>query len=226
VPEDESATATSSPSEDASLLRKEFTGEDLGRILSLSDGVFAFALTLLALSLAVPTFDTTGLSNGEVSSHLAALLQKDWNAFFGYVFAFVMIGVWWVAHNRIFRCIARYDSRVIWINMAILLQIAVMPFVMNLYSHYSDTQVAVDLFAAIQVGLGVANAVLWDYLIAANLGKPGVSNRFASYFSRRVWLISAIFALSIGISFWSIDLAQYSWVLVFLAPRLFVRSPI
>ena len=35
--------------------RLPFEGEDMGRILSLSDGIFAFAMTLLVINLAVPT---------------------------------------------------------------------------------------------------------------------------------------------------------------------------
>jgi uncharacterized membrane protein len=222
--EDEAVPKTPLTAEEESLFGRGFSGDDLGRILSLSDGVFAFALTLLALSLVVPTIETTGLSNGQVSSMLAGLLQNDANAFLGYVFAFVMIGIWWVTHNRIFRCIARYDTTVIWINMAILLQIAVMPFVMNVYSHYSDTQVAVDLFAAIQVGLGLASATLWAYVVRTGLGKPGVTRRLVTYFSQRIWLTSALFAVSIAISFVSVDVAQYSWILAIVLQRFLGRG--
>jgi hypothetical protein len=42
-------------------------GEDMGRILSLTDGVFAFSLTLLVLSLAVPIFPVT---LGEPAGHV------------------------------------------------------------------------------------------------------------------------------------------------------------
>lgn len=56
-------------------------GEDLGRIISLSDGAFAFALTLLVLT--VPSFDVTGLTSAQVSGHLGALLRGDYPAFLG-----------------------------------------------------------------------------------------------------------------------------------------------
>jgi TMEM175 potassium channel family protein len=128
-----------------------------------------------------------------------------------------------VAHNRVFRCVARYNSTVVWVNMAILLQIAVMPFVMNLYSHYSDTQTAVDLFAAIQVGLGISTAGLWVYLVRAGLAKPDVTRRLASYASTRILFTSAIFALSIALSFWSVSAAQDSWILVIVVQRFVGR---
>jgi len=191
-------------------------GEDLGRILSLSDGVFAFALTLLALSLAVPTLDTTGLTPGQQSSHLAFLLQQDYNTFIGYAFAFVMIGVWWIVHHRTFQYIARYNSRLVWLNMLVLLQIAVMPFVLRVFSNYADTQVAVDLFAGVQVSLGLTTTLLWDYARRAKLLKKDVPEPVAQFFVRRGLATSAVFALSIGLSFYSVTLAEISWLLTFV----------
>jgi len=216
VSEEEGPTASSSPTRISKDPIHGIYGEDLGRILSLSDGVFAFALTLLALSLAVPTFDTTGLTKGQVSSHLAFLLQQDYNAFIGYAFAFVMIGLWWIAHHRTFEYIGRYNSRLVWLNMLVLMQIAVMPFVLSVFNNYSDTQVAVDLFAGVQVSLGLSTTLLWDYARRAKLLKKDVPEPIAQFFVRRGLYTSAVFALSIGLSFYSVTIAEISWVLTFV----------
>ncbi len=198
-------------------------GEDLSRILSLSDGVFAFALTLLALSLAVPTFATAGLTTGQTSSHLAFLLQRDYNAFIGYGFAFVMIGVWWIGHHRTFQYIERYTSQLVWLNMLVLLQIAVMPFVLSVFNDYSNTQVAVDLFAGIQVSLGLTLTGLWEYAHRAKLLKKNVPEPIAQFFVYRGLSTSGVFALSIALSFYSVTLAEVSWFLAFIIPRELAR---
>ena len=204
-------------------LTRGISGEDLGRILALSDGVFAFAMTLLALSLVVPVVH--GSTPGAESGNLLNKLLSDGNAFFGYAFAFVMIGIWWIAHNRTFQYIARYDSVLVWINMAVLLQIAVMPFVLTVYSDYTNPplQVAVDLFAFIQVGLGITTTALWDYARHAKLIKPSVPPEVALFFSRRGWLTSAVFLASIGISFVSLTGAEISWVATFVVQRYIDR---
>jgi uncharacterized membrane protein len=202
---------------------RRVSGDDLSRIISLSDGVFAFALTILALSLAVPTFSTAGLSAGQASAHLAHLLQQDYSAFFGYAFAFVMIALWWVSHHRIFQHVARYNGSLVWINMAFLLQIAVMPFVLSVYADYSGTQVAVDLFAGLQVTLGITISSLWDYATRAHLLKPKVAESTAKYLSHRGWYSSGVFALSIGLSFYSITAAEVAWIFVFVVQRLLDR---
>lgn len=195
-------------------------GEDLGRILALSDGVFAFAMTLLVLSLTVPVLPGSGAGQ---SIPLWSTLRGDWPVFLGYAFAFVMIAVWWVAHNRTFQYIARYNSTLVWINMGILIEVAVMPFILGVFVHYSDTQTGVALFAASQVALGLTTTALWDYSRWAKLLKPDVPPAAAKFYSRRGYLSAAVFAGSIGISFVSVAWAEYSWVLTFVVTQYFGR---
>ena len=222
--EDETRRKAAPATGEAQASLRGLSGDDLSRIISLSDGVFAFALTLLALSLTVPSFDTVGLTRGQVSSHLAYLLQQDYNAFFGYAFAFVMIAVWWVAHHRAFRYVARYNASLVWLNMGFLLQIAVMPFVLSVFTDYASTQIAVVLFASIQVTLGITISVLWDYARHADLLQPNVSTAVRDYLSRRNWYSSGVFALSIAVSFLNVTAAEACWVLVFVVQRVLDRS--
>ncbi|MGA8542896.1 MAG: TMEM175 family protein [Thermoplasmata archaeon] len=196
-------------------------GEDFGRILALSDGIFAFAMTLLALSLTVPVVH--GSTPAAQSGNLLNRLLADGPLFFGYAFAFVMIAVWWIIHNRTFQYIARYDSAVVWINMVLLIQIAFMPFVLSLFNDYSTTQVAVDLFAVIQITLGVTNLALWEYCRNHHLLKPNIPAGIARYYTYRGLLASGIFAVSIGVSFISVSFAEYVWIGTFIVQRFALR---
>jgi uncharacterized membrane protein len=210
------------PTEGEPFRPRGIAGENLDRILALSDGVFAFALTLLVLSLVVPTFP---VGVNPTNAQLAGALGADWPRFLGYGFAFVMIAIWWVVHNRTFQYIARYDSMLVWINMLLLIQIAVMPFVLSVYTTYSNLQVAVDLFAGTQVTLGLTSTLLWDYARRTKLLKPNVPAAVAKYFTRRGYLISTVFAVSILVSFHSVEWAQFTWVGAFAVQRfLGVRS--
>ncbi len=198
-------------------------GRDLGRLLSLSDGVFAFALTLLVLSLVVPSTDIVH-TNGE----LGAALQRDLPTFLGYGFCFVMIAIWWGIHNRTYQHIARYDGTLLALNMMLLAQVAVMPFVLSVYATYANGpfyfQYAVDLFAAIQISLGLTATLTWDYARRARLTTSEVPDAVTRYFARRGYLTAAVFALSIGISFYRVDWAEYSWVLVFVVQHFLARG--
>ncbi len=194
-------------------------GEDLGRIIALSDGVFAFALTLLVLSLAVPVVKTNGA--------LGAALNHDYAPIYGYAFAFVMIGIWWIVHNRTYQYIARFDSTLVWLNMILLAQIAIMPFVLSVFTTYTSSSVpgtpfqyAVILFSAIQITLGLTQSALWAYARHAHLTKPTATPAVSRYFARRGYVSAGVFSLSIAISFWKVSVAEYSWILLFVLQRL------
>ena len=197
---------------------REVPGEDLGRIISLSDGVFAFALTLLVLGLTVPS--VTGATDAQTSSHLWGAIQGDWQKFLGYAFAFVMIGIWWMNHHRTFRYIERYDFVLMWLNMAVLLEVAVMPFVLQVYTAYSPTQTAVVLFAFMQTLTGVTLNVLWRYASNGHrLIDPKLTAEEIRTAANRGLLPALAFAASIGISFVSVPAAEYFW----FVPILLVR---
>jgi len=67
----------------------------LDRVLAISDGVFAFAVTLLVLDLVVPV-----LSPGASTADLWQALSKEYVSFLSYLTSFFIAGLWWNAHNR------------------------------------------------------------------------------------------------------------------------------
>jgi len=64
----------------------------LGRMEALSDGIFAIAITLLVLELA--------LEPDAVERPLRALVD-EWPSYLAYVTSFLTIGVVWMAHSGI-----------------------------------------------------------------------------------------------------------------------------
>jgi len=80
----------------------------LGRILALSDGVFAFSLTLLVVTLSVPTATS--------NSVLASQLLDQAPTYFSYIISFVAVASIWYGHHESFKYIRRYDGRLIALN--------------------------------------------------------------------------------------------------------------
>ncbi len=112
----------------------------LDRTLAISDGVFAFAVTLLVLDLFVPA-----LSSGATSADLAQALSKESLSFISYLLSFFIAGVWWNAHNRNFGYIRKADSRLRWLNLLFLLWIALLPFFTKILNQYANLQLGVVL---------------------------------------------------------------------------------
>ncbi|MFZ2030755.1 MAG: TMEM175 family protein [Vitreimonas sp.] len=92
----------------------------VGRLLTFSDGVFAFALTLLVLELQPPHI----ASEADFWPAMIALAPK----LIVFVSTFALIFVFWAAHMSTMRRLRAFDWPVLWVNGIFLLTIAVMPF--------------------------------------------------------------------------------------------------
>jgi hypothetical protein len=90
--------------------------EGIGRILALSDGVFAIAITLLILEIAVPAKTS--------DAGLTKALLGLWPRYLAYVVSFVVIARFWVVHRLTFRLIARDDAVLVWLNLLLLMFVA------------------------------------------------------------------------------------------------------
>jgi len=199
--------------EDESSRRSQY---ELDRVLAISDGVFAFAVTLLVLDLVVPV-----LSSGASSADLLQALSKEWASFFSYLLSFFIAGVWWNSHNTNFRHIRNCDSALRWLNLLFLLWIAVLPFFTKIFDSYNTLQSAVVLYAVDQAAAGTFMSLMWWYatrnhrLVDKNLKKSTIRSRLLTTIVAPIFFI-----VSIGISFASPTIAIYSWFAMF--PILFV----
>ncbi len=128
---------------------------DLDRTISLSDGIFAFALTLLVLSITVPLFPGVAEPTG---GQVAAALTDQIPEFISYIISFAVIGGFWIRHHRFCGSLDRVDGRFLRINLAYLATIAFIPFPTHLIGRYSDTASFI-LYAAV-IGLSILIFVL------------------------------------------------------------------
>jgi hypothetical protein len=88
-------------------MRKENElGMTTHRIEALTDGIFAIAMTLLVLNLALPE---TG--NGLTQTvELHKLLIGQTPKFFSYALSFLLLAIYWVLHHRQFHFIKRTEG--------------------------------------------------------------------------------------------------------------------
>lgn len=182
----------------------------LDRLLALSDGVFAFAMTLLVVQLAVPQ-----LAPGEVGQ-LGSRLLEEGPSYFSYLISFVVISMYWYSHHRLFRYVRRWDAWLITLNLGALLFIAVMPFPTAIEGHYGDQTLAVVIYAATLGTTGLFIWLMWWYGIRRQLFTRRLEHDSARRFRWRAFLTPAVFFLSIPLAFWQPRVAQTSWGLIWL----------
>jgi uncharacterized membrane protein len=144
-----------------------------GRTEAFSDGVFAIAITLLVLDLAIPS---------SAFSDLWHAIAEEWPGYLGYVCSFVTIGGFWMAHHSIFRRLDYANAAVMRANLVLLMTVAFLPFPTRLMAqaiHSNDAErAAVIFYGASLLVIALLFWALWR-AVARDRGllKPGVSDR-------------------------------------------------
>ena len=92
---------------------------DRSRLEAFSDGVFAVAITLLALNLTV---------TGPGGARLTDQLGSHWPAFVAYLISFFMIGIIWVNHHALVKTVKTVDRTLLFLNLVLLLFVVLIPF--------------------------------------------------------------------------------------------------
>ncbi len=134
---------------------------ELQRTEAFSDGVFAIAITLLALELKTPMDGDQPLKSG-----LFQALAHQWPSYVSFVTSFLTILITWINHHRMFEVIHKRDNAFMLLNGLLLMTVTLIPFPTELVAEYILTKDA-WLSAAVYSGLfiliaGTFNA-LWRH---------------------------------------------------------------
>jgi uncharacterized membrane protein len=191
----------------------EAAEEGIGRILALSDGVFAIALTLLILEIAVPA--TT--SNAGLPRALLAL----WPRYLAYLVSFVVIARFWATHRLAFRLIARDDAVLVWLNLLMLMFVAFLPFPTDVLGQHFGSPAAAVLYAASVTLASLASMAYWWYASGrGGLLRPGVRRARVRALRARSLSSPVFFALTLPVAVFAPYAAEIMWILVFPLTRL------
>jgi len=202
------------------------TGTDMSRILSLSDGVFSFALTFLVVSLVLPTAIKSG-SLPPLNTYLASLEP----AFLGYFLSFFIIAGWWRAHRRIFSPIVRYDELLVRINNLFLLEISVTPFLVGVLFEYGPSSAkggsllsafgsqgatateAVIIYGVTEVIAGLTLLAIWRHSTRGHrLVERSLPPEWIRVAEGDQLRLIGVFVVSIPIALVSPLLAEFVWI--------------
>jgi uncharacterized membrane protein len=161
-----------------------------GRLESLSDGIFAFAMTLLVVGLGLPD-KARIIQTSEFAIDLIVSLQSD---FFHYVLAFLVLGAFWIGHHLMLHPVRRVDKAYVWLNLVTLMFVALLPFSTSFSGDFPGVPTGSIVFEAnlFAIGMGLFSQVLYSTnnhrlvapsmtresiqsLLSHNLLVPGVS---------------------------------------------------
>ena len=140
------------------------------RLIALSDGVFAFAATLLALEVHIPPG-----WNGEI----ATLVTTDSvTKLIGYVVSFTVVAIYWLGNRRILSMFRYVDGIASFLGVCVLMLVALLPPVSQTLMIGGRFTSAVLFYVGYVTLIGWMQALLWGYgVFIAKLAHPQVDTR-------------------------------------------------
>jgi uncharacterized membrane protein len=199
--------------------REQMT-EDLSRIIALSDGIFAVAITLLVLDIGIPSLEQ--YSGGELNIKLQSSLSHSLGSIACYVISFLVVGICWRAHHQIFQHIKRSNAILAYLNLVLLMVIAFLPVPTGYIGNYGSSPIAVIFYAPV---VALTGLILWAIWLYATIGHRFVDRDlhpdYIRYYTISFLITPVIFLLSIPIVYVNVfepvvsgpDLAKYFWIL-------------
>jgi uncharacterized membrane protein len=136
---------------------------DKARVESFSDGVFAFAITLLVLGVPIP--ELAHADDQQLRYGLIKALQQ----LVPYVTSFATIGIIWLNHHAMFHAVERVDRSTLILNLALLLVVSFIPFPTAVLGRYGALPSGAFLYGCVLTALGVTFSLLSSYITKRGL---------------------------------------------------------
>jgi uncharacterized membrane protein len=176
---------------------------DRGRLEAFSDGVFAVAITLLALNLAV---------KGPGHGTLAYQLAHQWPGYAAYVISFFTIGIIWVNHHQLLSNIVVVTRVLLFLNLVLLLFVVLIPVVTGTVADYLagggfDAKLAVAVYGIVLTGMSASFAGIAEWSLGE--GRTRVPVPPDRQWAARIRFMSGglVYLAIVGIAFLSAPVA-------------------
>ncbi len=194
-------------------------GQNLARLAALSDGIFAFAMTLLVLVLTVPA--TSGISDEhQLLQALSTLAPR----LIPYFMTFMTLGIFWIGQQTQLNLFARADRNLAWIHIAFLLAVTLTPFSTALLAAFITFRVALLTYWLNLIMLGAMLFCSWVYAKRAGLIQNDTTSEVRSGIQRRIIVAQALYAFAAALSalntYYSIALIIFVQLNYAVAPRV------
>ena len=180
----------------------------LEHVISFSDAVFAFAITLMAISIDIPNLPTN-----LTQSQLVDKLYEMYPQVESYLISFAVIAIFWVSYHQVFNHIMGSPIQIVYLNLLFLMLITLLSLSTSLVINYGSYQIPYIVYCTIVIMTSSLLAVIWWY---ATRDRKLINKSIHPLFVKGVMInllsIPAVFSLSIFVSFIDIDIAQYIWL--------------
>lgn len=136
----------------------DISGKDTGRLIAISDGVFAVAMTLLVLEIRVPVIEAINSDK-----QLIDIFMELESKFLVYFLTFMTTGIFWMGHSAQYKNIQRSDRNLSWINLMFLLTVTLLPFSTAFLGDYTKFKFPIAVYWFNIFLMGLILYINWSY---------------------------------------------------------------
>lgn len=174
------------------------------RLEALTDGIYAIALTLLVLELKLPGLPHAA-SDAVLRQALVALLPRGLT----WLLSFWVMAVFWLAQVRLYRLSAALDWPMVWIELAQLSLISLLPFSTALLGEHGGHVTAAAVYGGNLLAIAGFSWVRTSHLLRhPDLHAPDLSAPVARVLRARSWVLvgcaGTAFVLAFFIPGWNL----------------------
>jgi len=203
-------------------LYNRLAGHGIERLAALSDGVFAFAMTVLFLDIRVPQLGPMA-SEQDLWHAVVALGPR----FLTYLMSFLTLGIFWVGQQTQLNHLVRSDRDLTWIHILFLATIGIVPFSTALLAEYITYRTALLIYWFNILLLGSEFIVSWRYAVRRLLVKDDAPKGLNRAIYGRALMGQLLYAIGAALcifnTYWSIGFIVA--VQLFFAFAPFQRLP-
>jgi uncharacterized membrane protein len=177
-------------------------------VISFSDAVFAFAITLMAISIDIPD-----LPSDLSQSQLLDRLRDIYPQIEDYIISFAVIAIFWISYHQVFNHIKGSPISMIYLNLLFLLFITLLSLTTSFVINYGSYQISYIIYCVVVIVTSSLLVLIWRYatkdrrLVDKDMDPLFIKGTFFLLLS-----IPIIFGISIIISFIDLAIAQYFWL--------------
>ena len=183
-------------------LYQHFSGQNLGRLAALSDGIFAVAMTLLVLNIVIPTVGIAAHAQEPIWAPGALASEATvWKVLvplgphlLTYLMSFLTLGIFWAGQQTQLNFFARSDHRLTWIHLVFLLAVVFMPFSTALLAEFITYRLPMLIYWINLFSLGLLLFISLEYASRAGLLATEATKEVRAASRRRIVVYQILYA--------------------------------
>jgi uncharacterized membrane protein len=161
------------------------------------------------------SIDIPDLPPNLTESQLLSRLYDMYPQVESYIISFAVIAMFWISYHQVFNFIRESHISMVYLNLLFLLLITFLSITTSLVINYGSYQIPYVIYSVLVIMTSSLLALIWwhatkDY----RLVDKNIRSLFVRGVMANLLLIPFVFAISILVSFFDLDIAQYLWLII------------